>query len=139
MHVIAGHADAKGSILLPWDTQDPPDTLQQMILPFIDGALDSIAGRSSNFPTGLPFFKMFQRLHSFILQDVACLILAGRTHSLFEHPVFQMDDFKIFTVQISTHINQAHDLINAFIDLILTTFYESIKNVMTTVKQDLMT
>ena len=96
MRVKSGHTDAKGIILLPQETQKPPEALQQIILPWIKGTLEGIAGRFREFPTVLAFLKILQSLCSVIIQDMVCLVIAGHTYSLFQQTVFQSYDFKCF-------------------------------------------
>lgn len=82
MRVMAGHHEAKGTVYLPRCNVIPISSLQSKIFPFVDQALHLIAESTATTATG--FLKFLLHLRVVILQDVAAVLLAGRTYLLFE-------------------------------------------------------
>ena len=102
----AGFAREQGTHFNPRTTCIPSATLQRMIHPTLEAheeKLDANFGFHEKL-TARGFLKVLRNSRSVILQDVACLMLEGRTHVLFGLPVFLSPEFLAFKEEMRLHL-----------------------------------
>ncbi len=110
MRVSNGHAEEKGCHFNPRTAVEPPQALCQLIFPFIETSeaqLDSITD-SEQRGTAWTFLHMMKSLRKVVLQDSAVMMIAGRTHAIFNHhPVFHHPSFATFKNEMAAALNAA--------------------------------
>jgi len=104
MRVMAGHNEQKGSVFIARSLLIPPESLQLQIFPFIEEALEQIKHTPRGCSTAYCFLQLLTRLRVVLLQDVAEMIIHGRTHVVFQCSVFQTEEFKRYTEDMSQHL-----------------------------------
>ena len=112
LRVIAGFSKDQGVHWNPRMHLLPPQHLQLMVFPFVEcgfAQLNTLPVRARQEKvTAISFLEMMKNLRVIILQDVACLMLKGRHHIIFDtHPVFQHPDFHRFKQQMQLHLHHA--------------------------------
>jgi hypothetical protein len=110
MRVSNGHSENKGCHFNPRTAVEPPETLLQSIFPFIEPSkaqLESIVD-SDQRKTAWTFLHLMGSLRKVVLQDAAAMMIAGRTHAIFDHhPVFCHVDFAAFKNEMAAALNAA--------------------------------
>ena len=126
MRVVAGHSHAKGVMHIPRDSVIPDEELQYQLFPWVDEKLADIKARANTDPkpTAHAFLTFLKRLRTVILQDVANMMLLGRTHYIFNKPVFQCAMFQRFKSRMKVMLDRNVDPINAAMDVVLPTVCE---------------
>jgi hypothetical protein len=97
---MAGHSKKKGLFFIARSGVDPPEGLQKMIFPFLEGAEAQIKGSAQAHPTAAGFLRMLREMRQIILQDAAEMLLGGRQHAVFSTPVFKSPLFPPFMEQV---------------------------------------
>jgi hypothetical protein len=86
-----------------------------MIFPFAEEKLEQIQkpqGDGIYYLTALGFMGLLQNLRTVILQDDAELQLLGRTHMLFNLPVFQSMEVTAFLKEVKVAIKSVEEPVN---------------------------
>ena len=112
MRVLAGHQKAEGVHFNPRTQFEVPGELRSMVFPWIEGAKASVIesrGNSSSgaqFVTAASFLRLLDNLRNVIVQDVAALMIEGRTHTVFNMPVFSTPAFNYFKSEMKTFLER---------------------------------
>jgi hypothetical protein len=101
LRVIAGYEQGE-RYFLPRSRVEPPESLQKMIFPFIEGELENVSAAveddGKERPTAMCTLRLWLKLRIIILQDAAEIWVrfpSRKGHSLFRLPVFRSPEFHV--------------------------------------------
>jgi len=144
MQVIAGFSEHRGSHYNPRTVLDPPISLQKMIFTEVEAVEEKIDEQArknnhdeattndNNKATAKAFLQMLKNLRRIILQDVAVMMIGGRTrHTLFELDVFKTTLFLDFKKNMEEHMKAAEENnpSDQFIEVVLPGVNEKLTNI----------
>ena len=151
MRVAAGFAPAKGTHYNPRIQLLPPEELQKMVFPELERLQKLVYETSAKLQNANPnsrckrsrqplatsrcFLRFLEHMRRVILQDVAVMMLEGRSHFVFSLPVFRSKLFMDFKAKMAQHLEQAkhNNPLDASIEVVLPGVQERINNVATSV------
>ena len=102
MRVMAGHDVDRDSYKILRNSVEPGEDLIDQVFPFVKEALSKINFEQTTALSTLSWLQMVARI---VLQDAACMMLSGRTHCIFQFPVFRTPEFKAFLHKMKTTID----------------------------------
>ena len=106
---MGGHPQRKGTFYVPRNIE-VPDALSKQVFPFLEYHQKCITECDESKPTASGFLRMLRRMSDIVVQDVAAMIIEGRTHCLFERPVFKSIEFQKFVVDVREAMGKENPL-----------------------------
>ena len=116
MRVMGGHQPLRGTYFVARNDIRPSNYLIDEIFPFVPNALKEIRVDQVTAKSTLMWFQMLAKI---ILQDVACMMIAGRTHCLFKHPIFRTLQFKAFLEEMKNKMSSLVTERNSTVESVL--------------------
>ncbi len=108
MRVLAGFPTERGSFYIERALVDPPQSLQEKVFPEIDQWLHLIGAEADNGVektiAAHGFLSTLKQMRAILLQDAVFLIEEFPSLAVWDHEIFQMDDFKTFAAELKQAI-----------------------------------
>jgi hypothetical protein len=132
---MAGHKKKEGSFYIARCGVDPPEELQRMVFPFLEGAEAQIRDSEQAHPTAAGFLRMLRDMRPIILQDAAEMLLCGREHPVFLMPAFKSPLFRPFMDQVQAAVS-AESPLEGLIDRAMPEVAEKLQSLQNGIGQD---
>ena len=116
MRLMGGHGKKRNSYSVLRNSVKPSQSLIDQVFPFVQDALKSI---SLDQTTAMSTLTWLQLIAKIVLQDAACMMLAGRRHCIFNHPVFKGAEFKDFLTKMEEKLDAQVVTVNNTIEEVL--------------------
>lgn len=126
--IIHGFPEQKGCYWLPRACITPSTSLQRKIFPDVEMWQQKMEnGEAEETLCGTGFLKMLQEMRTVILQDAVLLREHNPGNVLFNHPIFQSDEFKEFAAESMHAMRTTETPLNVRAQEVMPHFQEQLK------------